>query len=619
MAPARPCATLLPTPVRVHAQDPDRLTPCDSREVAIRSLLLLTPYLRRYRGRIAAGLAATLVAAAFSRLIPWFLKLAIDALREGGSLKRALQMAVAMVAVAAVGALFLYLQRWWVIGASRLVEYDLRADLFGHLQRLDLDFFGRRKTGDLMAHFTNDLTAIRMVAGPGIMYAATMVLTLVLSIALMVAIDPLLTLLAFAPYPLISVVTFRFGREMHPRSRRVQDLFGEVSARVQEDISGQRVIRAYRQEDNCATNFGRLNDAYLEANMDVARLRSRFMAGTSALAGIGLVIALLVGGRQVIDGSLSLGSLVAFSAYLVDLTWPVVAIGWVITMYQRGASAAARLQELLVIQPGITSGPRGDRPTPRVVFEEVTFRHAGAADDALNHVSFRLGQGQTLGIVGRTGSGKSTVLKLLLRLYDPTAGRILVDGVDSRERDLGALRALTGYAPQDAFLFSRTVAENIAYGRPGAAREQIEEMARRVRLHEEIAAFPDGYDTLVGERGMTLSGGQRQRLSLARALLLEPDLLLLDDTLSSVDTETEVEMLVELRRYLRGRTAIIISHRISAVEHADWILVLEQGSVTEQGTHEDLLRTGGLYARLHERQRLAAEIEHAGYRAGEGS
>jgi ATP-binding cassette subfamily B multidrug efflux pump len=588
-------------------------------EAAIRSLYLLIPYLRRYRGRIVAGLAATLVATAFSRLIPWFLKLAIDSLREGGSLTQALRMAGAMVAAATLGAFFLYLQRWWLIGASREVEYDLRADLFRHLQRLDLDYFGRRKTGDLMAHFTNDLVAIRMVAGPGIMYAATMSLTLVLSIALMVAIDPLLTVLAFAPYPLISVVTFLFGREMHPRSRRVQDLFGNVSARVQEDISGMRVIRAYTQEESCAANFARLNDAYLDANMDVARLRSRFMAGMNALAGIGLVVALLVGGRQVIDGRLSLGSLVALSAYLVELTWPVIAIGWVITMYQRGASAAARLKELLAIQPGILSGPRADRPAPRVAFENVTFRYGGAATDALCNVSFHLEPGQTLGIVGRTGSGKSTVLRLLLRLYEPAAGRILVDGIDIRERDLGALRAVTGYAPQDAFLFSRTVAENIAYGRPEAPPEQIREMARGVRLHGEIEAFTERYDTLVGERGITLSGGQRQRLSLARALLLEPDLLLLDDTLSSVDTETEAAMLTELRRYLQGRTAIIVSHRISAVEHADWILVLEQGTVTEEGMHEQLLRGGGLYSRLYERQRLAAEIEMAGSGGGTGS
>jgi len=573
---------------------------------------LLIPYLQRYRGRIGAGLAAALAAAAFSRLIPWFLKLAIDALREGDGLAQALRMAGAMVAAAALGAFFLYLQRWWVIGASREVEYDLRADLFRHLQRLDLDDFGRRKTGDLMANFTNDLAALRMVAGPGIMYGATMVLTLVLSIALMVAIDPLLTLLAFAPYPLISVVTFFFGREMHSRSRRVQDLFGDLSGRVQEDVSGMRVIRAYTQEDNCAANFAQLNDAYLNANMDIARLRSRFMAAMNALAAIGLVVALLVGGRRVIEGHLSLGSLVALSAYLVDLTWPVIAVGFVITMLQRGASAAARLQDLLAIQPRILSGPRAERPAPRVAFEDVTFRYEKAAADALRGVSFRLEPGRTLGIVGRTGSGKSTVLKMLLRLYEPDSGRILIDGADIRERDLGSLRAVTGYAPQDAFLFSRTVAENIAYGRPEAGPARIREMARQVQLHEEIEAFPDGYDTLVGERGITLSGGQRQRLSLARALLLEPDLLLLDDTLSSVDTETETAMLTELRRYLRGRTAIIVSHRISAVEHADWILVFEQGAVTAEGTHAELLRGGGLYARLHERQRLAAEIELPG-------
>ncbi len=583
-----------------------------SEEAAIRSLYLLIPYLRRYRRRIAAGLAASLAAAAFSRLIPWFLKLAIDALREGQGLPQALRMAGAMVIAAAVGALFLYLQRWWLIGASREVEYDLRADLFRHLQRLDLEDFGRRKTGDLMAHFTNDLAAIRMVAGPGIMYGATMTLTLVLSIALMMAIDPLLTLLAFAPYPLISVVTFFFGREMHPRSRRVQDRFGDVSARVQEDISGVRVIRAYTQEENCAANFARLNDAYLEANMDIARLRSRFMAAMNALAAIGLVVALLVGGRQVIDGRLSLGSLVALSAYLVELTWPVIAVGFVITMLQRGASAAARVQDLFAVQPRILAGPRTERPAPRVAFEDVTFRYEGATEDALRGVSFRLEPGGTLGIVGRTGSGKSTVLRLLLRLYDPVAGRILIDGADIRERALGSVRAVTGYAPQDAFLFSRTVAENIAYGRPEAEPERIRAVARQAQLHAEIETFPDGYETLVGERGIMLSGGQRQRLSLARALLLEPDLLLLDDTLSSVDTETESALLAELRRYLRGRTAIIVSHRISAVEHADWTLVLERGSVIEEGTHADLLRRGGLYARLHERQRLAAEIELGG-------
>ncbi len=591
-----------------------RVARAEQREAAIHHLRLLIPYLRRYRRTLGMGLGAMLLATALSRLIPWFLKLAIDALRAEEPFSRVLTWAGAMVGVAAFGAFFLYLQRWWLIGTSRDIEYDLRSDLFRHLQSLDLAFFGRRRTGDLMAHFTNDLSALRMVAGPGIMYAFTMTLTLAFSIALMVAIDPWLTLVAFAPYPLISVVTFFFGREMHARSRRVQDLFGEMSSRVQEDISGMRVIRAYTQERNCAANFGRLNEEYLGANMDVARLRARFMAAMNALAGVGLAIALYVGGRQVIHDQLSLGSLVAFSAYLVELTWPVIAIGWVITMFQRGASAAARLQDLLGTRPEVLSGTVTGRPDPRVAFENVTFHYPESAAAAVRAISFRLEPGQTLGIVGRTGSGKSTILKLLLRLYDPTVGSVRIDGRDAREWNLQDLRAIIGYAPQDAFLFSRTVAENIGYGEPEAPPERIRQMAARVNLHTEIEGFPQGYETLVGERGITLSGGQRQRASLARALLLEPDILLLDDTLSSVDAETEVAMLAELRRYLQDRTSIIVSHRISAVEHADWILVLDEGAVAAEGTHETLLAGEGLYARLYERQRLAAEIEAEGGR-----
>jgi ATP-binding cassette subfamily B protein len=330
------------------------------------------------------------------------------------------------------------------------------------------------------------------------------------------------------------------------------------------------------------------------------------------LAGTGLAIALLVGGGLVIREQLTLGSLVAFSAYLAELIWPVIAIGFVIGMLQRGASAAGRIEEVLRAKPTIVSGPVGGRAVPRVAFEDVFFRYPGATADALQAIRFRLEPNQTLGIVGRTGSGKSTVLKLLLRFYDPTAGCIRLDGVDLRQRDLASLRATIGYAPQDAFLFSRTVAENIAYGAPGATREAVVTATERVRLREEIEAFPGAFEALVGERGITLSGGQRQRASLARALLLEPDLLLLDDTLSSVDALTEVAILEQLRRYREGRTAIIVSHRISAVQDADWILVLEQGRVIEEGRHAALVALGGLYARLHERQQLAAEIEGVG-------
>lgn len=580
--------------------------------MTIGRLRILLPYLRRQRRAILLGLAALLLSTAVTRSIPWLLKLAIDELKAGSPLQRVALIGLAMVAAAAVGGLFLYLQRWLLIGSSRHIEYDLRGDLFRHVQGLDPAFFGETRTGDLMARFTNDLNALRDVVGPGLMYACSMTLTLTLSIALMIAIDPRLTLVAFAPYPLISLVTFLFSRALYSRSHRVQELFGSLSARVQEDLTGTRVIRAYAQEEASARAFRRLNEDYLAANMAVARLRGVFIAAMGALAGTGLVIALLVGGRQVMSGELTLGSLVAFSAYLAELTWPVVAVGFVIGMLQRGAGAAERVAAVLDARPSIVSGPLADRPRPRVEFERVSFRHAGAASDALADISFRVEAGQTLGIVGRTGSGKSTILKLILRLHDPTAGRVLIDGRDLRERDLAAARAIVGYAPQDAFLFSRSLAENIAYGRPDAPVDLVARAAASAQLDADLAQFPQGLETLIGERGVTLSGGQRQRVSLARALLLEPDLLLLDDTLSSVDAETEASILAELVPFMAERTTLIVSHRISAVARADWILVLDEGRVIEEGIHADLVARGGLYARLHERQRLATEIEEAG-------
>lgn len=550
-----------------------------------------------------------LVSIAVSRLVPWFLKLAIDTLRAEGPWDDVIRYTILMVIAALVGGLFLYLQRWLIIGTSRRVEYSLRTDLFRHVQGLDMTFFGRTRTGDLMAHFTNDLNAVRDVAGPGVMYFVQMTTTLTVSIALMIIIDPMLTLVAFIPFPLISVLTYWYGKRMYAYSRAVQDQFGTISSRVQEDLAGMRVIRAYVQEESSAKRFRGLNDDYLDANMQVAKLRAVFMALMSGLAGSGTAIALWVGGRQVIDGSLTLGSLVAFTAYLTDLIWPVIAIGWVIGILQRGASAMGRLEEVWDAVPTITDGTVTGRPAPRVAFEHVSFRYDGASANVLEDVSFALEPGHTLGIVGRTGSGKSTLLKLILRFYDVTEGRVLLDGVDIRERRIEEARAIMGYAPQDGFLFSRKLRDNVAYGAPGAPHDAIERASDTARLAPDVSGFPRGYDTLVGERGVTLSGGQRQRASLARALLLDPDILLLDDTLSSVDAETEEDILVRLKPFMADRTSIIVSHRISAVENADHILVLEDGRVTEQGTHDALVRNGGLYARLYQRQQLAAEIE----------
>jgi ATP-binding cassette subfamily B protein len=550
-----------------------------------------------------------LLSTACLRTIPWLLKIAIDGFK-GQTLGSELRwLILAMVAAAAVGAFFLYAQRWLLIGTSRRIEYDLRNQLFSHVQRLDLGFFGQKPTGDLLSHFTNDLNALRDVAGPGIMYAGSMSTALVTSLALMIALDPLLTLVAFAPYPFITWVTVRFGREMHKRSRRVQDLFGTISSRVQEDLSGVRVIRAFGRAESCRERFRDLSSSYFAANMSVARLRGGFFAAMSALAGSGLAIALLIGGGQVIRGTLSLGSLVAFTAYLSELIWPVIAVGFVIGTLQRGASAAARLNGVLSRSSAISPGTLKRRPVPRIRFESVSFRYPSAEHDSLSDISFHVEPGEMIGIVGRTGAGKSTVLKLLLRFYDPSGGRVVLDDADLRDYDISVIREIISYAPQDSFLFSRSVGKNIAYGAPSASDVEVQRVAGRAQLTDEVERFPKGFNTLVGERGITLSGGQRQRVSMARALLRQSDLLVLDDTLSSVDAEMETRILRELVEYRRDRTAMIVSHRTSAVQDADRILVLDAGRVVEEGTHEALIERGGLYARIHERQRLSDALE----------
>lgn len=580
----------------------------------------LLPYLRPYRNGILAGLFFTIVANAFYVIGPWLIGRAIDSFRTPASAWNDLKLYAGLVVLAAaLGGSARFGMRQLLNGISRRIENDIRIAFFDHLLRLDAAFFSRNRTGDLMSRAVNDIGNIRMAIGPAIMYTVNTAAFTLFSLAIMVRIDVFLTFVSILPMIALAPLTLYFGKKLHARYESIQDQLGAITTMVQENLSGVRIVRAYVQEAAQEADFERLNRDYFERNMRLARTEAVFNPLLTLLATLGLLIVLLVGGARTFDGRISVGNFVTFMYYVGMLTWPMIAIGWVTNLFQRGAASFKRIQKIMGSEPAILP-PALPAELPaingRIEFDGVSFRYPGTDRDVLTDVSFTIEAGQTAAIVGPTGSGKSTLVTLLARRYDASTGAIRIDEADSRDIPLDTLRNALALVPQDAFVFSETIGHNIALGLPthirldeAATGREVERVAAIARLDDAIAEFPMGYRTLLGERGVNLSGGQRQRTTLARALARDPRILILDDALSAVDTHTEAGILRALKAVFSGRTALIISHRVTAVMNADVILVLDGGRIVERGTHAELVERRGLYASLLRRQLLEEELD----------
>jgi len=598
-----------------------------------KSLRPLVPYLKRYRRGLLLGGICVLFNNGVWILFPQVIRKAVNGLNGDVTREKLATYALMILGVALAKGIFQFLTRWVLIGISRDIEFDLRNDLFAHLERLSYSYYQRNRTGDIMAKATNDLNAVRNLLGPAIMYSANTIVFTAGALAFMLAISPKLTLYAFLPLPVASIIIQYFGRRIHERFERIQAMFSDISARAQENFSGARVIRAYVQEEAEIAAFESANQEYIRRSLGLVRLMGMLWPTLELMLGIAAVIVLWLGGRQVIQGRMNVGDFVAFNTYMMQLTWPVIALGWVINIFQRGTASLIRINEIFLQKPEIADDPtllslypepakalaagaldipsQANRNSGRELVGDIEFCNLNFGYNGvpvLKDVNLRIPAGSSLAIVGPTGSGKTTLVSLIARIYDAEPGAVLFDGKPIRAFPLETLRRNIGFVPQETFLFSLTIRENIALGRDEASLEEIKAAAEAANIAQDIESFPESYDTTVGERGITLSGGQKQRTAIARALLRSPRILVLDDALSSVDTHTEDKILNHLREIMHGRTTIFISHRVSTVRNADRIAVLYQGRIVELGTHDELIARNGYYTDLYNKQLLEEEL-----------
>jgi ATP-binding cassette subfamily B protein len=572
-----------------------------------KSMRPLLPYLKRYRWGFVAGAFCILLSNGAWVLLPQVIRNAVDDLYTGVTSRKLLHFSWQMLEVGAVHAVFLFLTRWIVIGISRDVEFDLRNDLFAHLETLSYSYYQRTRTGDIMARVTNDLNAVRMLLGPAIMYSANTLVFTAAALFFMTRISPKLTFYAFLPLPVVSVVIQYFGRRIHERFERIQAMFSDISARAQENFSGARLIRAYVQEEAEIASFETANQEYIARSLKLVRLMGMLWPTLEFMLGLAVVLVLWIGGREVLAGRMEIGGFAAFNIYMMQLTWPIIALGWVVNIFQRGTASLVRLNEILHEQPEIKDESAADLPVEgEIEFRKLNFSYDGKP--VLRDLNLRIPAGTSMAIVGPTGSGKTTLVNLIPRIYDAAPGMVLVDGRPIRDFSLASLRKNIGFVPQETFLFSDRIRENIALGVDSATDQEIHNAADAANIAADIEGFPERYQTMVGERGITLSGGQKQRTAIARALIRNPRILILDDALSSVDTHTEDKILNHLREVMRGRTTIFISHRVSTVRNADRIAVLHDGRIVETGTHDELLALNGYYSDLYNKQLLEEEL-----------